>query len=565
MLYCLGEGTKRTQADFDCFLNKPNEPKKTLYLFIDRNQGRFCIKGGFTQWGIAILGYIRQTYAWHAELNESWNKLKYKAMYTGNTAVRTSAIVRWICDHAEQLGMDVSNVYIGYAERFETMQGERFGKLYLYYGTERVEAGGYYNHLIPSLLQDVERRFHPDWTDLPRRGRKYFIGNEDFSPADEGSCTVGDGYEIAWNYSANTSDLNRSNCIAILEQLAEMTEGMQKEKYGIVYSLPGWTLDHYADVSDSVAAPVPMPSTYIAARYLEPHLQRSRKPIILTGAPGTGKTYSARKYVTALTGEAEAGMHWDFVQFHSSYDYTDFVEGLRPVALGNPPQTTFVRLDGTFKAFCRRAAAVPEERFYFIIDEINRADLSRVFGELMFCLEATHRGETERVQTQCRNLPTYEIDENGTPTVMEEDVFRAGFYIPENVIIIGTMNDIDRSVESFDFALRRRFHWEEVKAEEVMAATLTAMLAEQELLSDDALQALLGRISALNQTISSEGKRYGLNDAYHIGPSYFADFGAETDAGTYFDAELRSILMQYVLGRNDADEFVKKCREAFTQ
>ncbi|WP_253514806.1 AAA family ATPase [Peribacillus frigoritolerans] len=103
---------------------------------------------------------------------------------------------------------------------------------------------------------------------------------------------------------------------------------------------------------------------------------------------------------------------------------------------------------------------------------MNRADLSRVFGELMYGLEEHYREKT--FQTQYSNLPTYEI-KNKRAVPMDYDVFENGFFIPENVYIIATMNDIDRSVEAFDFALRRRFQWIEVKANDVMKDALEGM------------------------------------------------------------------------------------------
>ena len=178
----------------------------------------------------------------------------------------------------------------------------------------------------------------------------------------------------------------------------------------------------------------------------------TNKQVIFTGAPGTGKTYAVRNYVKKQCKEhGYDESHYKFVQFHPSYDYTDFVEGLRPVQLNENGAPTFVRLDGIFKAFCRQIAERNQksdknaavETYYFIIDEINRADLAKVFGELMFGLKEGYRGK--KFDTQYQNLPTYQVDPDTkqvTQLKAENDVFKDGFYIPENLYIIGTMNEI---------------------------------------------------------------------------------------------------------------------------
>ena len=277
-----------------------------------------------------------------------------------------------------------------------------------------------------------------------------------------------------------------------------------------------------------------------------------------------------------------------FIQFHSSYDYTDLIEGLRPVVIDyddGKPITQFVRLDGTFKSFCRTAAAYDcyGLKYAFIIDEINRADLSRVFGEIMFCLEESYRGEDNRIATQYQNLPTYykTIDDEGRavfkPYAPGEDIFEDGFYIPENVYIIGTMNDIDRSVETFDFALRRRFEWINVKAADTMESALKDRFG---ISADDdprteRFDALIGHITSLNDYIA-DAEPMRLNEDYQLGQSYFAEFPIDklqVDPGQdkkvfedYFEKKLRSILFEYVRGQSKkkCDGFLDECKEAFS-
>lgn len=286
---------------------------------------------------------------------------------------------------------------------------------------------------------------------------------------------------------------------------------------------------------------------------------QSYKQVIFTGAPGTGKTYGVRKVVETLCGEHTERMK--FVQFHPSYDYTDFVEGLRPVKLEGDKEATFVRLDGTFKKFCRIAAADPDNNYYFIADEINRADLSKVFGELMFGLEESKRGQ--KFDTQYVNLPTYEVKvevENGVKkkviTEIEEDVFEDGFFIPENLYFIGTMNDIDRSVESFDFALRRRFRWVEIEADAIMESSLGNMLEKV------AIKALTIKVKELNREIENSG--FGLTKAYHIGPAYLEGFNG-TNARDIFEHRIEPLLREYTRGRDSkkVNEFIEGCRTAF--
>lgn len=467
-----------------------------------------------------------------------------------------------------------------------------------------------------------------------------------------------------------------------------------------------------------------MENTNIYEEYVE--LLKANKNLILTGAPGTGKTYLAKKIAETM------GAEYEFVQFHPSYDYTDFVEGLRPTPPDGNGNIGFERKDGVFKAFCKRAidfvkntknvnkkpeqqvvtespsdtsslfddiyksivddinsgrikttnwnnrssfdveikngriyyedrfekesnirrmfnycikkgiydigewerddfwnlvnkvtdgrtktvdytrygwilqelltrarkknhpqtnlkiSVLGNERKYvhpdiiqpitvsdvedkkdfiasanndihkvyvFIIDEINRGELSKIFGELFFSIDPGYRGKKGLVKTQYQNMITD-----------KSDPFYEGFYVPENVYIIGTMNDIDRSVESMDFAMRRRFAWKEVKADENtgMLDDLGSMKVE-----------VVAKMKRLNEAIwnnaTNEGIE-GLSRAYHIGGAYFRklklylndDFSNKAEAyRKLWDNHLRGVLFEYLRGSIDAAENMKMLENVY--
>ncbi|MCI6437917.1 AAA family ATPase [Fibrobacter sp.] len=273
-------------------------------------------------------------------------------------------------------------------------------------------------------------------------------------------------------------------------------------------------------------------------------LLRNNHNIILHGAPGTGKTYLAKEIAEAMgCSDDEIG----FVQFHQSYDYTDFVEGLRPKNQDNG-QIAFERKDGVFKAFCKKAleslnAGIENKKDYvFIIDEINRGEMSKIFGELFFSIDPGYRGKDGKIQTQYQNL------------ISESDAFADGFYVPKNVYIIGTMNDIDRSVESMDFAMRRRFAFKEVKASD--RVDMLNKLGEKK---DEAIT----RMNALNASIE---KIPSLSRAYHIGPAYFLKLNNYKDNGDFeqlWANHIEGLLREYLRGMENIDEKIEGLKRAY--
>lgn len=382
--------------------------------------------------------------------------------------------------------------------------------------------------------------------------------------------------------------------------------------------------------------------------------------LVFTGAPGTGKTHMAQAIAE------EMGAVTKFVQFHPSYDYTDFVEGLRPIEKGDG-QLGFERKDGVFKEFCREAIKnlidseksiesltkemswqekldrfvedsieegtkfktvngsefiiseiknhsivihneqnekttqvavnadeilelltnevplnivrdirnyfsrkfgtqpdsyafviakairamrqkmpvveankIDRKPFVFIIDEINRGEASKIFGELFYAIDPGYRGKKDYlVQTQYQNL------------VPETDIFAKGFYVPENVYILATMNDIDRSVESMDFAMRRRFTWKEVTPTDT-----EAML--------DALPCAKEAKATMNRLNNAIEETDGLGAAYMIGPSYFLKLGENgCDFLKLWKMNIEPLLKEYLRGFRKADEIIDRFNKSY--
>ena len=308
-------------------------------------------------------------------------------------------------------------------------------------------------------------------------------------------------------------------------------------------------------------------------------LVESNLQVILTGAPGTGKTYTARKVALEITGEAEDTPEEEsrikVVQFHPGYDYSDFVIGMKPILVSengkevfkdeqgrlyttnnNEPdgqrqdlsgkvRVSYVWKDGVFKEFANRAKKAYDtypadpQKFVFLIDEINRADLSRVFGELFSLFEEDYRYPTNRKGI---------ILPNG-----EE------FVIPKNLYIIGTMNDIDRSVESMDFALRRRFAWYEVSADK------SERIIEDKIDDAETKRKLLNAMRQINEMIADPNTRLGKE--YQLGGAIFAKYmkyqGEDDSFDSLWNNHIAVILNEYLRGRRDKESKLKEIKNVY--
>jgi 5-methylcytosine-specific restriction protein B len=234
-------------------------------------------------------------------------------------------------------------------------------------------------------------------------------------------------------------------------------------------------------------------------------LLKRKKNIILQGPPGVGKTFIARKLAYEIMQEVKDA-NIEMVQFHQSYSYEDFIQGLRPTQKGG-----FDLRDGIFYSFCQRALAHPDRPFFFIIDEINRGNLSKIFGELMMLIEADKREEKFALKL------TYAED--------EED----RFYVPSNLYIIGTMNTADRSLAIVDYALRRRFAF--ITLQPDYGNNFRSFLASKGL-SAGMIEHICSAVTKVNSKIKED---INLGEGFQIGHSYFCTFTANEDENKWWN------------------------------
>ncbi|GGB64353.1 hypothetical protein GCM10007424_00280 [Flavobacterium suaedae] len=286
--------------------------------------------------------------------------------------------------------------------------------------------------------------------------------------------------------------------------------------------------------------------------------------VILYGPPGTGKTYSVLNDIEFVClGDTT---RYELLQFHPSFTYEDFIEGVKPKGVTKDGTIRFELVNGIFKNFCIKAKLNPDKEYYFIVDEINRANLSAVFGETLSLMEKGYRHETgsnkNLIRTQYSSLVDSLIAEdinNFGHLAYEIDNGISKFGIPSNLYFIGMMNDVDKSIDTFDLALRRRFKWlrKDCDYDVLDEETLFNGKDNFENIADYILSC-----RNLNNYISSD---LGLGRSFEFGHAFFMKIGdiakkkniTPGNKDVLFNLYLRPTLREYlrsVYPENEIDE-----------
>ena len=287
--------------------------------------------------------------------------------------------------------------------------------------------------------------------------------------------------------------------------------------------------------------------------------QNGIKNIIYYGAPGTGKTKFVKDCLDILDPNRT---RTEWVQFHSGFEYEDFIDGIKPIGIQNG-NLNLALTNGIFKEFCLKAAQNEKENFFFIVDEINRADIAAVFGETLSLLEENYRGKSSAIKIKNSALMEDIIvsDASKKSLCIDYGNLQTKFYIPANIYFIGMMNDVDKSIDCFDLALRRRFAW-------------VLMECDYEVVENVTDEDYTAKCKNLNQYIT--GKTYELNGkqeqdglnlgrAYEIGHSYFLKKEAMSEQQIW-DRHIEPILREYIrtqFGDRDAEDKLNIAREIF--
>lgn len=252
-----------------------------------------------------------------------------------------------------------------------------------------------------------------------------------------------------------------------------------------------------------------------------------KKNLILQGAPGVGKTFAARRLAYAIMGEKNEDRVMQ-VQFHQNYSYEDFVMGYKPNAEGG-----FDLKDGIFLKFCQKAEVDRDHKYFFIIDEINRGNLSKIFGELLMLIESDYRDKP--IQLSYKDIE---------------------FAVPSNLYIIGMMNTADRSLAMIDYALRRRFSFFEMSPG-FDAPSFMKYLQEK---NDPQLVNIISAIMKLNEVISDDDS---LGTGFCIGHSYLCNLGSDYDLGSIVEYDIIPMLREYWFDNDDKyNQEAQKLRDA---
>jgi hypothetical protein len=298
------------------------------------------------------------------------------------------------------------------------------------------------------------------------------------------------------------------------------------------------------------------------------------KNIIFYGAPGTGKTYTVFEGIKQrilIDGDDKDDV-LDIAQFHPSYSYEDFIEGFKPVPSNG--SISLVLKSGRFKLLCKKAMAnlkaarsnphseknpsgTKLKNYYFIADEINRAELSRVLGEVLVCLEESNRVDFDKngdltqgiyLKSQYGHLDT---DTEAVLTMNKEHYFG----VPSNLYFIGTMNDIDRSIDSFDLALRRRFVWKRMDCD---YSVIKERMAAK---NSDNIDEYVEICKSLNRLIS---QTWRLGSSYEIGHAYYLGMEKVSKGSikNLFETKIGPLLAEYLRAEYDLSEIEAKLKEA---